>query len=167
MLARSKPSAVLSVLGLLGALALVTAAPASAAPVTAAPTAIVETELGITVYAHDIDEEGAWSNGDEVFIKVVRNGVSQRFAPTDGTVDVNEDEEGQIVEFPSHYPLKFSPGEKVTVQVWEDDTSGDDLLAEAKDVIVECNRPFSGATEISKRKYYYYSFEAKFYAFGC
>ncbi|MET8337472.1 hypothetical protein ABZV14_30585 [Streptosporangium canum] len=162
MLVRSKPRAVLSMLGILGALALATAAPAGAAP-----AAVVETELDITVYAHDIDEEGTWSNGDEVFIKVVRNGASQRFAPTDGTVDVNEDEEGQIVEFPSHYPLKFSPGEKVTVQVWEDDTAGDDLLAEAKDVIVECNRPFSGVTEISKRKYYHYSFDAKFYAFGC
>ncbi|MER5320124.1 hypothetical protein [Streptosporangium roseum] len=167
MLARSKPGAVLSMLGILGALALATAAPAGAAPVTAAPAAVVETELGITVYAHDIDEEGTWSNGDEVFIKVVRNGESQRFAPTDGTVDVNEDEEGQIVEFPSHYPIKFSPGDKVTVQVWEDDTAGDDLLAEAKDVIVECNRSFSGVTEISKRKYYHYSFDAKFSAFGC
>ncbi|MEV4181428.1 hypothetical protein AB0J28_08280 [Streptosporangium canum] len=162
MLVRSKPRAVLSMLGILGALTL-----ATAAPVAAAPAAVVETELSITVYAHDIDEEGTWSNGDEVFIKVVRNGGSQRFAPTDGTVDVNEDEEGQIVEFPSHYPLKFAPGEKVTVQVWEDDTAGDDLLAEAKDVIVECNRPFSGVTEISKRKYYHYSFDAKFYAFGC
>ncbi|MFD8561895.1 hypothetical protein ACWDOR_22410 [Streptosporangium canum] len=167
MLVRSKPRAVLSMLGILGALTLATAAPAGAAPVAAAPAAVVETELSITVYAHDIDEEGTWSNGDEVFIKVVRNGSSQRFAPTDGTVDVNEDEEGQIVEFPSHYPLKFAPGEKVTVQVWEDDTAGDDLLAEAKDVIVECNRPFSGVTEISKRKYYHYSFDAKFYAFGC
>ncbi|MEV4746244.1 hypothetical protein AB0K21_07720 [Streptosporangium sp. NPDC049248] len=166
MLARSKPSTVLSMLGLLGVLALATAAPAGAAPVATAP-ALVETELGITVYAHDIDEEGTFSNGDEVFINVVRNGVSQRFAPTNGTVDVNEDEEGRIVEFPSHYPIKFSPGEKVTVQVWEDDTSGDDLLAEAKDVIVQCNRPFSGVTEISKRKYYHYSFDAKFAAFSC
>ncbi|MBG0831095.1 hypothetical protein HS041_25370 [Planomonospora sp. ID67723] len=162
MLARSKSSAVLSMLGLVGALALTSAAPAGAASTT-----VLETELGITVYAHDIDEEGTWSNGDEVFIKVVRNGVSQRFAPTDGTVDVNEDEEGKIVEFPSHYPLKFPLGEQVTIQVWEDDTSGDDLLAEAKDVVVQCNRPFSGVTEISKRKYYNYSFDAKFYAFGC
>ncbi|MBE3016232.1 hypothetical protein IL992_44870 [Microbispora sp. NEAU-D428] len=153
MLVRSKSGFLLSLAGLLGSLALAGATPANAA--------VAEAGLGLTLYVWDVDEEGTWSNGDEVFISVVHNGYTQRLAPTDGTIDVNESDEGRQVAIPSANALKFPLGDKVTIQVWEDDISGDDLLAEARDVPVECNRPFSGVTEITKRKYYNYSFDGK------
>lgn len=153
MLVRSKSGSLLALAGLLGSLVLATATPANAS---------AEAGLGVALYVHDVDEEGTWSNGDEVFISVLRDGSTQRYAPTSGTIDVNESDEGGQVEIPSAHSLKLPVGAKVTIQVWEDDVSGDDLLAEAKDVVVECNRPFSGVTEITKRKYYNYSFDGKF-----
>ncbi|GIH65286.1 hypothetical protein [Microbispora siamensis] len=153
MLVRSKSGFLLSLAGLLGSLALAGATPANAAA--------AEAGIGLTLYVWDVDEEGTWSNGDEVFISVVHNGFTQRLAPTKGTIDVNESDEGQQVAIPSANPLKFPLGDRVTIQVWEDDVSGDDLLAEARDVPVECNRPFSGFTEITKQKYYKYSFDGK------
>ncbi|WP_433237141.1 hypothetical protein ACQPYK_28310 [Streptosporangium sp. CA-135522] len=153
MLVRSKSGSLLSLAGLLGSLVLASATPAHAS---------AEAGLGLTLYVQDVDEEGTWSNGDEVFISVTRDGSTQRYAPTDGTIDVDESDEGRRVEIPSANPLKFPVGTKLTIQVWEDDVSGDDLLAEAKDVVVDCNRPFSGVTEITKRKYYSYSFDGRF-----
>ncbi|MDP9869600.1 MULTISPECIES: hypothetical protein [Streptosporangium] len=152
MLVRSKSGSLL-LAGILGSLALAGATPANAA---------TEAGIGLTLNVRDVDEEGTWSNGDEVFISVVRDGSTQRYAPTEGTIDVNESDEGHQVEIPSSNPLKFPVGSKVTIQVWEDDVSGDDLLAEARDVVVECDRPFSGVTEITKRKYYDYAFDGKF-----
>ncbi|MET9343717.1 hypothetical protein [Nonomuraea sp. NPDC003804] len=151
--ARSKSGPLLSLLGILGSLTFVSATPANAS---------AEAQLGLTLFVQDVDEEGTWSNGDEVFIKVLHNGGNQRYAPIDGTIDVNESDENQQVEIPSANTLTFPVGDRVTIQVWEDDVSGDDLLAEAKDVLVECNRPFSGVTEITKRKYYSYSFNGTF-----
>ncbi|GGT04898.1 hypothetical protein GCM10010156_73350 [Planobispora rosea] len=138
--------------GLVGSLILVNANPASAAA--------SQLGFGLTLYVHDVDEEGTWSNGDEVFINVVHNGFPRRYAPTDGTIDVNESDEGGIVDLQSSYPLTYDVGSEITIQVWEDDTSGDDLLAQSK-VTVQCNNQFGGVTPLKDRKYYHYSFEGR------
>lgn len=153
MLTRATSGSLLAALGLLGSLLLASAPPANAA---------VEASLGLSLYVQDVDEEGNWSNGDEVFIRVVHNGGNLRYAPTSGTIDVNESDEGKQVNIPSSNPLKFPVGEKVTIQVWEQDTAGNDLLAEARDVAVECNRPFIGLTGVQDLKYYNYSFDGRF-----
>jgi hypothetical protein len=154
VLVRSKSGALLSLAGLIGSLVLASATPANAAA--------SQIGFGLTLYVHDVDEEGTWSNGDEVFINVVHNGFPRRYAPTDGTIDVNESDEGKIVDLQSSYPLTYEVGSEITIQVWEDDTSGDDLLAESK-VIVGCNNQFGGVTPLRDQKYYFYSFDGRFH----
>ncbi|MGW5263577.1 hypothetical protein ACWEQG_21625 [Microbispora sp. NPDC004025] len=150
MLVRAKSGFVVSLAGFLGSLALAGATPAHAA---------AEATLSLSLYVRDVDEEGTFSNGDEVFINVVRDGYAQRFAPVEGTIDVDESDEGQQVGLGSTNPLTFPVGSTVTIQVWEDDVSGDDLLVEVKDVPVQCNRAFAAVTAINKQKYYNYSVE--------
>ncbi|GGK99544.1 hypothetical protein Ppa06_68120 [Planomonospora parontospora subsp. parontospora] len=154
MLVRSRPGALLPLAGLMGSLVLAGATPANAAA--------SQIGFGLTLHVHDVDEEGTWSNGDEVFIKVVQNGSSRRYAPTDGTIDVNESDEGGMVDLRSSYPLTYEVGSRITIQVWEDDTSGDDLLAESE-VTVGCNNQFGGVTPLKDRKYYHYSFDGRFH----
>ncbi|GGL55642.1 hypothetical protein [Planomonospora parontospora] len=155
MLTGAKPRVALPVLGLLGALSLSTAAPAGAAT----PASAFEPRLSLTLTVHKVDEAGTFSNGDEVFMNI--NG--QRYAPTSGTVDVNEDQEGQVVGFPSrNTSIKFTPGQKVRVEVWEEDVSGDDLLVDTGEVTLQCNGWVTGVTEQKKRKYYHYSLDGRF-----
>ncbi|WP_433372847.1 hypothetical protein [Streptosporangium sp. CA-115845] len=154
MITRATSGSFLAAAGILGSLIFTSATPANAA---------VDARISLSLFVKDVDEEGTWSNGDEVFIDVIHNGGTQRYAPISGTIDVNESDEGKQVNIPSSNLLRFPVGQKVTIQVWEEDTAGNDLLAEARDVVVGCNSPFMGLTKAEDVKYYNYWFNGSFY----